>query len=283
MIYDHRQKAGNEGDIPKHVGLLAALYVLCDSCRGSLCYADAFAGPSGSRLVPGGEWVRGVGKLDTSRLQDPYAKMFVEWYLARPRHAGSLYPGSAMIASDVAAAHSLKFQPRLHDINPNVVTDLNRWWPGSASATPFTDEDTTVSDFLFIDPPGVRSKRQPGYPEWELLRQLAHKGKHVLMWLPIGGGSDGSPSTRSLRQAEVLLKDGFCVTRVQWRRGVRTIGCHLFYRLPAAAVTALRLSVLAIVKACAWSVQLVQHEGIACNQRHVPIPGQPSRLSRTRI
>lgn len=261
MKYDHRQKAGNERDIPKHVGLLAALDVLCGSCRGSLRYADAFAGPAASRLEPGGEWVRGVGKFDTARVQELHAEMFVKWYFARPSCTGALYPGSAMIASDVAAAHRLIFQPRLHDINPEVVTDLNRWWPGSALTTPFRVEGRTFDDLLFIDPPGVRSKRQPSYREWELLRGLAQTGKHVLMWLPIGGGADGSPSRRSLQQAEVLLEDGLCVTRVQWKRGVRTIGCHLVYRLPSPAVSALMSAVLAVVEACAWSVRIVQHAG----------------------
>lgn len=45
MPYDHHEKVGNQGDVVKHVALLAALDKdLENHKRSDFCYADTFAG-----------------------------------------------------------------------------------------------------------------------------------------------------------------------------------------------------------------------------------------------
>ena len=66
MTYDHRIKAGNQGDVVKHVDLLAAVRHAIDVAPSTLLYADAYAGPTGSLLLPGGGWSSGIGKLNRS-------------------------------------------------------------------------------------------------------------------------------------------------------------------------------------------------------------------------
>jgi hypothetical protein len=42
--YDHHEKAGNEGDVVKHVALIAALRAVVGEAKGSeFAYADTFA------------------------------------------------------------------------------------------------------------------------------------------------------------------------------------------------------------------------------------------------
>jgi 23S rRNA A2030 N6-methylase RlmJ len=66
MAYDHRAKAGNQVDVVKHVALLAMARHALAETRSVFKYGDAYAGPAGSVLLPGGEWVNGVGKVNRS-------------------------------------------------------------------------------------------------------------------------------------------------------------------------------------------------------------------------
>lgn len=43
-MYDHNEKAGNQGDVVKHTALLAAADALITASVGDFDYADAFAG-----------------------------------------------------------------------------------------------------------------------------------------------------------------------------------------------------------------------------------------------
>lgn len=77
MAYDHRSKAGNQGDVVKHVALLAVACHVLERAPRSLHYVDAFAGPAGSLLTPGGEWTRGIGRLN--RAANPISPDVASW------------------------------------------------------------------------------------------------------------------------------------------------------------------------------------------------------------
>jgi hypothetical protein len=103
MAYDHRVKAGNQGDVVKHVALIAMTRHALAATRSVFKYADAYAGPAGSVLLPGGEWINGVGQVNRSGdLSSQDVRRWIGWYLARPQLIGYRYPGSALIVSDVA-------------------------------------------------------------------------------------------------------------------------------------------------------------------------------------
>ncbi len=71
MSYDHHTKAGNEGDVVKHVALLAVLDSLLGDHHGpDLRYADIFAGYAYSPMIRGNGWEKGVGKLFQRGLGD---------------------------------------------------------------------------------------------------------------------------------------------------------------------------------------------------------------------
>ena len=92
MDYDHRTKADNQGDVVKHVALLAACRVAFGETGGSVRYVDAFAGPAGSLLLPGSQWTGGAGKVDRSAEPvSPDVGKWLDWYLVRPLLVGSRY------------------------------------------------------------------------------------------------------------------------------------------------------------------------------------------------
>src|SRR5581483_2262064 len=88
MRYDHHEKAGNQGDVVKHVALLAALdKVLGKHQRSDFRYADTFAGYAHSPIVQGGEWEHGIGVIlgeqNAKRLDhNRHTSLWLRWYLS---------------------------------------------------------------------------------------------------------------------------------------------------------------------------------------------------------
>ena len=103
--YHHATKSGNQGDVVKHVALLAALDVVLAAWPGGFFrYADTFAGDAQHVLGEGGAWQEGVGRLaDEPQLEaNPHTALYKRWYLPRPLVRGGAYPGSGLVAADVA-------------------------------------------------------------------------------------------------------------------------------------------------------------------------------------
>ena len=64
LSYDHNKKAGNQGDVVKHVAEAAALdSILKGWPSKEFRYADIFAGYALNPLDKGKEWKQGIGKL----------------------------------------------------------------------------------------------------------------------------------------------------------------------------------------------------------------------------
>lgn len=279
MLYDHQTKAGNQGDVVKHVALLAALDRTLAHHEGiHFRFADTFAGYAQSRLLKGGEWTSGIGALavpDKSNklASNAHTALWRDWYFGRrPQLLGSDYPGSSLIASDICCRHKKRAVMSLWDISPPAVADLMETYAGlghSVITEParHTAEAVQQADFLFIDPPGLRSPSHPEYPSWNSIREfLANRPKNqsLLLWLPVKAVTsrklDGElkpikppgeddPSW-SARDDAVALGCG--AMRVRWSTGGRTIGCHLIHFLADDAAIALRASVEHVVGVAGW-------------------------------
>ena len=84
MAYDHNKKAGNEGDIVKHVALIAALNsISATKSSEQFNYADLFAGYAFNPLVEKNEWKNGIGKIHNQSLKvtDKNVQLYFNWYL----------------------------------------------------------------------------------------------------------------------------------------------------------------------------------------------------------
>ncbi len=271
MPYDYNLHAGNQGDVVKHPALMAALdSVIADSKKPRIRYADPFAGHAGSILVPGNQWTQGVGKVDRNpdNVANKNVQLWLQWYLSRPSLTGTLYPSSPIIATDIAAAHSKDLHLTAWDTSEDAAQSLRAVLKSphvihERSAEP-KEPAIQEADFLFVDPPGIQSRRNRAYPSWPtLLELLAVSPKlGLLAWLPInvavvnGKARESVISSQRLNQA--LQIPGTSATAVVWARAGRTIGCQLIYRLPPTGVTAVRAAVESVVDISNWSTEIIR-------------------------
>lgn len=272
MSYDHHTKAGNEGDVVKHVALLAVLDSLLGDHHGSdLRYADIFAGYAYSPMIRGNGWEKGVGKLfqrGEQLSENCHTKLWHEWYLrGRPHLLGGVYPGSSLIATDVCQLH--KKQPRLAlwDLSPAVIANLMETFWGQGHhifcrpATPAAKPIKTA-DFVFIDPPGLQSRKNRSYPSWDELHQFfvqRPQSQSVMVWLPVKAKTTTSPPEEddaSVQARSNAEQYGLRTIRVRWRRGGQTIGCILMGCVPDTAWVAMEAAVRHVVTIADWQAQL---------------------------
>jgi len=260
MPYDHRTKAGNQGDVVKHVALLAAVRHAIDGARSPFRYADAFAGPAGSLLLPGGEWTSGIGKVARfAEARSVDVAVWLQWYLARPQLVGTRYPGSSLIVSDAAARAKKRVVMTLWDISCDAVADLKQVFPDQAvihSSVEASHDAIRSADLLFVDPPALAD-------QWALVLGLMEYGRHMLAWLPINVGIvGGSPQVSSIAEdqfKQVSALPSTFSTRVLWAHGGRTIGCLLAYRSSTEGVTSIRAAVDEVVDLCSWTRKDIEH------------------------
>ena len=246
MTYDHNRKAGNAGDVIKHVALIAALNSATKSSV-KFRFVDIFAGYAFNPVVKGNEWCDGIGRISTEpeNVRNDSVRLYLKWYLSRPSLRGGIYPGSSLIAHDVLAHQGRKIELTLYDISERPIKSLRHIY-GSQNhnifhrAATIKDSEIFDADFLFIDPPGLFSEHKISYPKLHELIQfttLPRQG-HVLFWLPLTHSSQTDAET-----IQSLVEHGFDITRAVWARNAVTPGCLLAYRLGDSAIKRLRLAV----------------------------------------
>ena len=245
MIYDHRKKAGNPGDIAKHIALLSALNgVLTQADSNPFRYADIFAGFPGNPLIPGNEWEAGIGRLDRSvtTMQNPHITKWYHHYVAGKNRANGLYPGSAAIAADEIKQHGKQPELLLWDMADEVIQALQEYFADSAAifremAAP-EDGRLRKADFVFIDPPGTASGRHPEFPTKTYLASFfANIETNLLMWLPLENKGESGTSVSASDRKHGMPYLTLAETTTKWSPEA---GCRLIYQLPASVIQALR-------------------------------------------
>jgi len=247
--YEHGRKAGNMGDVFKHVALIAGLRETCSAAtHDPFRYADTFAAYAMNILKGEDEWKQGIGKLDSECLlkgNPDVAFWATRWLDGIPKVSGR-YPGSSWFARETCKSLGRDIQMSLWEIAEKPLTDLRAMYPdGHVFSRPAKPDDPNIiaADFVFIDPPSK--------DDWEdilgMVKSLSIPPKQsVLVWLPIGPNTGCSPpiedkSSGACRQQG--LKLGLSTTTVRWHRGGRMIGCQLLYRVNPRAQQALRRAV----------------------------------------
>lgn len=117
MTYDHREHAGNAGDLWKHFLLSeAAAYLL--SISDHLVYAESHAGYPEYRLEPEGEWRWGIERCWHARswIESPYFSVLEEMNGDKLLR----YPGSAQIVIRLGRALGRRVLAEIWDISEDV-------------------------------------------------------------------------------------------------------------------------------------------------------------------
>lgn len=241
MQYDHNNKAGNAGDIFKHTALIAALNALPNTSQ-TFRFVDLFAGYAVNPILSGNQWQQGIGRIyrKCDNTDNQAVCSYHNWYLSRPSLVGGVYPGSSLIAQDVITARGQEVVMALYDISAAPIDNLRRVYDGCDHdihhrAAELTDSDIQSADFLFIDPPGLQSDSQPGYPTLDALLAFSEQTPTAasFFWLPI------SKTNTAESEMETLRAQGFSVSAVVWGEHYATgstIGCVIAYRASGAGV-----------------------------------------------
>jgi 23S rRNA A2030 N6-methylase RlmJ len=245
-MYDHNIKAGNQGDIMKHVALIAAVQVLMETCGKTFHYADTYAGYAYNPLKSNGEWRNGIGVLHDSGFvsRNPAVKFWQDLWECKSGLRGSVYPGSSLFMLKLSMEKGLAFQARLWDISPAVIYQLVTFYdqnevdilPRPAKIIDFVGYKP---DLLLIDPPDLN------YVDKAL--ELFDLVENVILWLPVI--TKGGEETEASCHAYQKCKDtGLSIISVSWDSNQNTRGCRLVYRLPSNADIALKSTMVYVVK-----------------------------------
>ena len=265
MAYDHNIKAGNEGDIVKHVALTAALNaILTTHDTTTFNYVDIFAGYAFNPIVLKNEWKHGIGKIlgKENNAKDENVKFYLTWYLSRPQLIGGLYPGSSLIAFDTIVHNDKRPQLSLYDISQKVIANLELAYHNckfSINNRPASKEDREIleSNFIFIDPPGLFSNQKKDFPKLQDLIQFDIPGKkqNILIWLPITISTTTSPPSESQPTKDSIVffrEQGYGITKIRWAAGGRVVGCFMAYKMPREAKNALKSAIGCMVEIAEW-------------------------------
>jgi 23S rRNA (adenine2030-N6)-methyltransferase len=181
--YDHRNHAGNAGDVWKHFILMEVAEGLLSE-RTDLVYAESHVGRPEYSLQRQGEWRGGIGKCWEHLpllLDYQYFRILAEM---NP-HGLRLYPGSAHLVLRAAAGLGSYLQAEIWDVDPAVESAWQGWagvrlhiGDGFSGATSLLEE--SLAGLLLIDPPYIH----PGDSNLaaELFAQAKRAGWVVLWW-----------------------------------------------------------------------------------------------------
>lgn len=252
-MYDHHVKAGNPGDVIKHVALIAAANVLMQECEGVFYYADTYAGYAYNPLKSEGEWRNGVGVIHTNdfAFSNHDILFWRELWDCCYGLEGSLYPGSSVFMRKLCMRNRIVFRPRLWDVSPAVISQLMTSYraeeatvyPRPATMNDFRSDTTNL---LLIDP--------PDFNDVDKALCFFDLVENVILWLPTTTAV-GSETESSIQAIQKCREKGLKIISASWDGSMNTRGCRLVYHLPDDAEYALVKAVSEVTKFAGWICQ----------------------------
>lgn len=280
MAYDHNEKAGNQGDLIKHIVLLTAVDSILATGKYSSTrpfrYCDTFAGYAFSPVLKGNEWKNGIGQLFDRREPDKpaildehlagneHVDLYCDFYFGkRPSFVGKTYPGSSLIVHDLCIRHGVKPEFSLWDISPGPIANLMATYNGLGHrihTSPAVHDTAEVidADLVFIDPPKAPIKRDGALCWDDMIQFLKPHHENFIFWLPIDfRKKDGEMIENTERQREDALSKGLDVLVARWKpdeNSIKTVGCQMFYRLDDSTKVNIESAVRHINRTLSWSL-----------------------------
>lgn len=159
--YDHRNHAGNAGDVWKHFILTEVAELLLWE-RTDLVYAESHVGRPEYSLQRQGEWRGGIGRCWEHLpllLDFQYFRILAEM---NPDGL-QIYPGSAQLVLKAAASRIRDLQAEIWDVDPAVAPAWRGWarvrlhiGDGFSGASSLLNK--SLPGFLLIDPPYIHPR-----------------------------------------------------------------------------------------------------------------------------
>lgn len=251
-MYDHNVKAGNQGDVIKHIALIATASVLMEQNGSIFHYSDTFAGYAYNPLKSYGEWPSGIGALHDSGItsQHPAIKFWQALWACKVGLRGSVYPGSSLFMLKLCIEKGLTLQARLWDISPTVIAQLMTFYDRTKVEIfprPAVEDDFVAykPDLLLIYP--------PDFNDLDKSLTLFQLVRNVILWLPVVY-TNGAESEASYQAFNKCQSRGLPVISVSWKSERNTRGCRLIFQLPAEANRAIKNATHEIAKLMGWNI-----------------------------
>jgi len=254
-MYDHHIKAGNPGDVIKHVALIAAANVLMRSCGGRFHYADTYSGYAYNPLRSAGEWRNGIGMIHDGKFV--FCKEDVcfwrELWDCKYGLEGSVYPGSSVFIRKLCLKNGVTFQPRLWDVSPTAISQLMTAYctqEAQIFSRPaiLADFEGCTTNLLLVDP--------PDFDDIDKALSFFDLVDNVILWLPVTT-VDGVETVTSSDAYQKCRDRGLAAFSVMWGGSKNTKGCRLVCQLAPQALQAIKYALLELVGAIEeWQIEV---------------------------
>ncbi len=242
--YRHRFKAGNLGDVFKHVALGAVLRALTRD-PAPLTVVDTHAGGGRYVLGPTGEWTAGVGRFDAGLPADaPDAVR--RWHAAAGRRTpnrGGTYPGSPRFVLDaLRPGDRLVLVELIDEVRADLERHLDdarvevRGGDGLAALRALHGAPGRL--LAFVDPPFTRKAEWDEVADALIALHAARPDAPALLWYPIKSLARPNALHRRLQDAGVPALTLDLVTASLERRKKALNGSGLVVIGSAAALEA---------------------------------------------
>jgi len=238
VFYDHRSKVANQADVFKHLALVTLLSELVSRHQPrQFRYVDLYAGYPEYPLASSRRWRKGLGKLaDVPLCCDTEATRFwLQQCVEILENSHPVYPGSSLLAYRLLNNADKESKLALWDVDPMATLSLRDKFGDQAEV--FTGEgdiehpEVSNADFVFVDPPGLRSQRFADFPAWNWLASIMTLAADQLIWLPIVDNRKMRPDPEPEAVRDTAGCMGLSVTEIRWK-GRNMVGCQLLYRAP---------------------------------------------------
>lgn len=187
--YDHADKAGNVGDVWKHVALLVLLGECASSFTGDVFYYfETHAGRMKYKLSQEGEWKNGIGKLRNITLHSSDLHWFI---YSKMNVVRGEYHSSWSLATELLKTKGISFKVTLCDTAPDVVQSILEDTINQNAQVRIHQTNgfeqvsrlATLPSSVLIDPPYVDEN------DWsEVARLIGYFQEHAcpfMVWYPV--------------------------------------------------------------------------------------------------
>lgn len=243
--YNHKNKAGNLGDVFKHAPLLAAINETLEERKGrkNFKYFDIFTAFPQSPLGSKGEWKQGIGKIRKLPFYgvDEYVSQWHSSISFPERNNPGNYLGSSKLVRELIQKKVSNFEMFVNDYGLKEFTDSEKEFkrfPVSVTNERAQDINLSKADFVFIDPPSIKKGQIYNLEDFKNHLGMLKDDATLLTWFPIIGvsssrrGGSAKPYSKDCSELLETLKDEKGkTTRIYWGNpSSRGHGCGLFFK-----------------------------------------------------